>query len=270
MKNLELLKLGGSLITDKMKPQTARYDVISRLAEEISVALKERPNLKLILGHGSGSFGHFVAHKYSTLLGVKSKKEWIGFAEVWREASKLNHIISDALIEKKIPIIGFSPLSSVISKDGIIKEWELYPIRKALDAGLIPLVYGDVVFDIDRGGTILSTEDLFDHIIRNLQPNRVLLAGLEKGIWRDFPNCKDFINVISPLKFKEIANDIHGSTSIDVTGGMISKVSQSIEWVQKFPEMEVQIFSGAEAGNLVRVLKGEHIGTRILIDFLHS
>jgi isopentenyl phosphate kinase len=265
MKNLELLKLGGSLITDKMKPQTARYDAISRLAEEISVALKERPDLKLILGHGSGSFGHFAAHKYGTLHGVKSKDEWIGFAEVWREASKLNRIISDAMIEKKIPVIVFSPLSSVISKDGIIQEWELFPIQRALEAGLIPLVYGDVVFDINRGGTILSTEDLFNHIIKKFQPNRVLLAGLEKGIWRDFPNCKDFINELSPQKFKEMAKDIHGSSSIDVTGGMISKVSQSIEWVQEFPEMEVQIFSGAEAGNLVRVLKGEYIGTRILI-----
>lgn len=55
----------------------------------------------------------------------------------------------------------------------------------ALANGILPVVYGDVVFDEVRGGTILSTEDLFQHLAHQLHPERVLLAGLEAGVWAD-------------------------------------------------------------------------------------
>ncbi|MFN8459248.1 MAG: hypothetical protein U0401_32125 [Anaerolineae bacterium] len=57
MTELVLLKLGGSVITDKTKPFTARMDVIERLAQEINHALTDRGgDLQLIIGHGAGSF----------------------------------------------------------------------------------------------------------------------------------------------------------------------------------------------------------------------
>jgi hypothetical protein len=39
-------------------------------------------------------------------------------------------------------------------------RWDLAADAAALDAGLLPLVNGDVIFDEQRGGTILSTEDV--------------------------------------------------------------------------------------------------------------
>ena len=63
MKKLLLIKLGGSLITDKDKPFTARVDSIQRLAEEIQDIRTHHPDYKLIIAHGSGSFGHYAAEK---------------------------------------------------------------------------------------------------------------------------------------------------------------------------------------------------------------
>ena len=51
------LKLGGSLITDKDKPYTARTQVIADIAKEIVAARKTDPDMELLIGHGSGSFG---------------------------------------------------------------------------------------------------------------------------------------------------------------------------------------------------------------------
>ena len=54
--SLVFLKLGGSLITDKSKPDTPRIAVLERLAKEIRRALTDQPQLSLLIGHGSGSF----------------------------------------------------------------------------------------------------------------------------------------------------------------------------------------------------------------------
>ncbi|MCX6065672.1 MAG: hypothetical protein NT121_07955, partial [Chloroflexi bacterium] len=63
MTELVFLKLGGSLITDKTLPYTPRLDKLADLASQIAAALSTR-QLSLVLGHGSGSFGHIAAKKY--------------------------------------------------------------------------------------------------------------------------------------------------------------------------------------------------------------
>ena len=68
---MQFLKLGGSLITDKDTAHTPRIDVIDRIAGEIKKYLVEHPQDSLLLGHGSGSFGHVPAAKYGTREGVE-------------------------------------------------------------------------------------------------------------------------------------------------------------------------------------------------------
>ena len=92
MENLILVKLGGSLITDKNKPFTPRHDVINRLAREIHEA-KEEKHLKVIVGHGGGSFPHKPAKDYRTNEGIVNGQSFKGIALVQDAASKLNRII---------------------------------------------------------------------------------------------------------------------------------------------------------------------------------
>ena len=107
-KEIIFLKLGGSLITDKDKPYTPRLDKLAELAQEIKAALDSNPSLLLILGHGSGSFGHVPAKKYGTRQGVHTPEQWRGFAEVWREADLLNRHVVDALWQAGLPAIRFA------------------------------------------------------------------------------------------------------------------------------------------------------------------
>jgi len=60
---LQFLKFGGSLITDKHQPHTARLDVLSRLSREVATAWNPNLPMQLILGNGAGSFGHISAKK---------------------------------------------------------------------------------------------------------------------------------------------------------------------------------------------------------------
>ena len=276
MKELVFLKLGGSLITDKTQPYTPQLDIIKDLAIQIATALQTQPNLRLVIGHGAGSFGHVPASEYHTRDGLPrssplthrerdetEESYWKGFAEVWYQASALNRFVMKALHKAGVSTISLPPSSSVIASDGKVFVWETTPIRMALSSRIVPVIFGDVVFDEVRGGTILSTEDLFMHLAHALNPERILLAGLETAVWENFPTRTQKIEKITPGSYAEVREGVGKSTGPDVTGGMQSKVDQMLELVQKNPELAVQIFSGAQPGNIVRALTGEILGTLI-------
>jgi len=263
LKELVFLKLGGSLITDKDSPRTARPDILAGLAEEIAAARRAHPDLLLVLGHGSGSFGHIPARKHGTRQGVRDAQEWLGFAEVWREARALNEIVVGALTAVGLPVIAFPPSAGVTSRQGQLQRWDLAPLRAALNAGLVPLVNGDTIFDEQRGGTILSTEDLFIFLAHHLRPTRILLAGREAGVWADYPACTRLIPEITPANFDSLAALIRGSASVDVTGGMLEKVRTMLELASSLPGFAASIFSGLEPGQVRGAMMGAYPGTTI-------
>ena len=161
---LTLVKLGGSLITDKRVEKAFRKEVMVRLADEIAAALDQSRDLRLIIGHGSGSFGHFAARKANTIQGVKSKEDWRAFASVAMAASELNYFVSECLQAAGVPVWRFQPSASIISDGGHVVNMSLEGIKTALSVGLVPVVYGDVAIDRSLGGTIISTEKLFIYL----------------------------------------------------------------------------------------------------------
>lgn len=261
---LQFLKLGGSLITVKSKPHTARYETLIRLAEEIAAARAQDASLQLVLGHGSGSFGHIPAKRYGTRQGVKDALGWQGFAEVGFEAASLNQVVMEALRAAGLPAIAFPASAAATAQDGKVFAWNLAPLQAALIHGLLPVVYGDVAFDTLRGGTILSTETIFDYLLEVLHPARVLLAGIEPGVWEDFPARTRLLPTLKSDLFERADAGWGASADVDVTGGMGEKVRQGLEWVRRLPKLEVCIFSGEDPGAVRLALLGETVGTSIL------
>jgi len=262
---LIFLKLGGSLITDKQSPRTARVDIIERISREIAQVMEGNPTLRIVLGHGSGSFGHYSGKTHGTREGVSTLEEWRGFAEVWHDAATLNGLVMNGLRKANLPAVAFPPSSSVFSTDRNITSWDLTPIKTALEKDLLPVVYGDVVFDTQLGGTILSTEDLFLHLARIFKPQRILLAGLDQGVWQDYPKCTKMVKIITPDNYPALLPNINTSEAPDVTGGMKNKVEQMLELSSQIPDLKVFIFSGKDPGNIKSVLDGNNVGTTLQI-----
>jgi isopentenyl phosphate kinase len=260
-KEIIFLKLGGSLITDKDKPYTPRLDKLAGLALEIKTVLDSNPELVLILGHGSGSFGHTAAKKYGTRNGVKTSEQWHGFTEVRFQAAELTRYVMQTLLKAGVPAIPFSPSASMVSNNRKVTAHNVLAIRKALDVQLLPVVHGDVAFDEALGGTILSTEDVFAFLAEHFHPARILLAGIEAGVWQDFPARTKLVKEIQLSDYERMRAGIGGSASTDVTGGMKAKVEEMFELIQKNKGLTVQIFSAEEDGYLTRALKGENVGT---------
>ncbi len=261
---LIFLKLGGSLITDKEKPYTARTEVIHRAAIEITEAMKANPNLQIILGHGSGSFGHYAAAESGIKEGCSSVGQWKAFQKVWFAAHELDDILIEELNKCSLPVISFPPSATVIAENKHIVSWDLVPIKHALEAGFVPVVFGDTVFDRIMGGIILSTEELFLHLIKDLRPDGILLAGKEKGVWRDFPKNTQMLDEISLGNYESFNSNILGSESIDVTGGMRKKVALMLEALRIESSLRIDIFSGEVPGNIFKALSGIRTGTKIL------
>ncbi len=263
---LVFLKLGGSLITVKEQPHTPRLEVMKRVALEIAQALEQDPSLRLVLGHGSGSFGHAPANLYHTRQGVRTNQEWKGFYEVARQAAELNKLVVEALEASSVPITVFPPFANVIARDGKVAIWEVDPLRTALGQGLVPLIYGDVAYDQVRGGTILSTEDLFSYLAPQLHPESLLFAGRDEGVFADYPTSLNLLKEITPSSFSSVEGGLKGSSAPDVTGGMLDKVRQLIHMVGENPAMQGLIFSGEMPGNVQRALHGEQLGTIVHVD----
>ncbi len=261
--NLVFIKLGGSLITDKAQPLTPRQEVIKRCAAEIAQAKQNHPDFKLLIGHGSGSFGHAIADQYQTQDGVQGETAWQGFAEVWAAARSLDQIVMEEFAADDLPVIAFPPSAGIIAKDGKLQSWDISPLKTALSHNLIPVVYGDVIFDTAMGGTIFSTEKIFQYLADVLHPQRILLAGSDPGVYVHPGKSDEIVKHISSKTINQILPALSGSENADVTGGMAAKVHLMLEILQKHPDIEVLIFSGLTPGNIQCALQGENLGTLI-------
>src|SRR5439155_26498581 len=133
---LTFVKLGGSVITDKTGQEAPDLATIRRLAGELRDALAAAPGLRLILGHGSGSFGHTYAARYGIHHGIAPGGDWLGFALTAAAALRLNRIVVDELLAAGVPALSLQPSATLVSNQGLLTDWDTGAITRALDRGL--------------------------------------------------------------------------------------------------------------------------------------
>nr|MBC7243992.1 isopentenyl phosphate kinase family protein [Chloroflexota bacterium] len=267
MSELVFVKLGGSLITDKNVEATPRPEVIQRLAREVCHALDRRPDMRLLLGHGSGSFGHFVAQRYQVQVGCT---DWRGYAETGAAATRLNRLVTDIFWAAGVPVVSIQPSASAHCRGGKLIELSIYPLQKVLEQRLVPLVYGDVAIDELWGTAIISTEIIFVYLAHLLHPQRIILAGEVKGVYSADPRLDTkahLIPVIHAGQVNEEKSVLGGSHGVDVTGGMQTKVQLMVELVRNLPELRVYLLSGLEPGLLQQALDNPDFNPGTLITY---
>lgn len=262
---LVFVKFGGAAITDKTQPRTPILENIENLCRQIAAARHERPDTAYLLGHGSGSFGHFSGQKYNTRNGVKTSTDWQGFAKVWDDARRLNELVIQTCLKAGLPVIAFPPSAWVVTDNREPVEFQVSPLKRALNANLIPVVNGDVIFDRSIGGTILSTEEVFDILSDEFQPDSIVLCSREPGIWQDFPACTQLAPSLSIDQFQKLGKSVVGAAGMDVTGGMAKKVAIMMGILQRHPDTKIIITSGIDGHSLLDALIDKTTGT-----LLHS
>lgn len=260
--DLIFLKLGGSLLTNKTATEALRADVLSRLASEIAKAREDVPALRLVLGHGSGSFGHVAAARYGTRQGARTPEEWHGFAAVSDAAARLNRAVVSALLAAGVPGVSLQPSASAVCEDGLIVSLAAAPVAAALDAGIVPVIYGDVAFDRVRGATIISTEEVMVELAPALQPSWLLLAGETDGV---YGADDQFVPLITADRLPGLLPALGGSRGTDVTGGMEAKVREMLNLTAASPNLRVRIFNGLRPGLLASLLANPALNAGTLL-----
>ena len=260
MNTLTLIKLGGSVITNKKGQYSVREENIIRLAREIKSATKSS-NLKIIVGHGAGSFAHIPASIYRTKDGIINTKSVFG-ASVTEEAAKmLNAIVVKNFISEKIPVYSFSPGSCLISDTKVCIKTYIEPLKKALEIGIVPIVYGDVVLDRKIGFTIFSTEKILSILAKELKHNYKIKIIYVTDVDGVLDRNGKVIKRINKLNFNNLKKDMTGVKGVDVTGGMVHKVEEALDVFGK-TGIETQIISGLKKGRLRdAILKRNVLGT---------
>lgn len=256
--------MGGSLITDKEKPLTANISAIKNIAIQIKKIIDSNPDIQIILGNGSGSFGHFEANKYQIKDGIKNDEQKYGFCVVSNVANKINRIIIDELLSEKINAVSVSPSTMSYAENGKLKKIFIDPIFNYLKLNIIPVIYGDIVYDEKLGCKIFSTEITFANIIEEFLKRKVVIDSVINMVTVGgvMDEEKNIIHKITKNSAKDYKNIFSQTSGFDVTGGMRHKVEYSLKLTDH--KIKSYIIDGNIENNLEKVINGEKfIGTLI-------
>lgn len=264
-KRLVCLKLGGSLITDKAKPMEAKLNVIETLANQIATALKKDPDLQIIIGNGAGSFGHYAVITHHMQNGLNEPGKNMGYALVQQAVAKLNRCIVDALLKAGVPAVSYQPSATLLGKDGAIKSFPTDILEEALAHNIVPVMYGDIIFDKEKGSIIASTEMIIGAAALALTKkghkiHKVIHNGVTQGVLDAKQNV---IPHISRKNLEEVKKLIYATDGFDVTGGMLHKIEESLVLADQ--NISSMIINGVSEKDLLAkaLLDNEVKGTHI-------
>jgi len=254
-----VLKLGGSLITWKEKPLKPRVDVISRISKEIGRALRKRETLRLVIVHGGGSYGHPYAYKYKIHEGLKpdqSKYQVYGLGQTTDAMRKLSLIISESLRKEGIPVFPIQASSISILKDGRIDKFFQEPLEMLLKIGAVPLLWGDVALDVNRGFGIVSGDELSVKLAVTLNASKIIFTLDIDGIYTKPPgtNGAQLIRYLRP----GMENVDYSVRKRDVTGGVMRKIVEA-EPLVSAGKLVVLFINGLVEGRVEKALLGEQV-----------
>lgn len=248
------VKLGGSIITDKNTPYKPNIKAIKTIAR----ALKQ-VKTPLLVGHGSGSFGHTSAKKYGGKHGYNSA---LGLARVAKDAMDINKIVMDIFIEEGLPAISFQPRSFLIAKDGELQNLLISPILEALSQGFTPVVYGDIILDTKWQSTIFSGETTLGILCRFLQKKYEISKIIELcNVDGVLDSNQKIISRISAGSWKKTKKYLFGNKTTDVTGGMEHKIENALEIAGL--GIETVIINGNNSDHISKAIEGRPVGTVI-------
>jgi isopentenyl phosphate kinase len=252
-----VLKLGGSVITHKDKPFTANLTAIRRLAAEIA----EAKIPQLIVVHGGGSFGHTLAKEYAIREGYRGEaSQLLGFTKTHQAMITLNNMVLEALIQHNIPAMTIAASSFVVSKSGRIKTITYETLKRLLNMGSVPLLYGDAVLDFDKGFTILSGDQLVASIAIHFGAERIVVGIDEDGLFTTDPKKPGrhaLIRKCTLSKLRRLQGQIKSTNICDVTGGMYGKITELMSAVEE--GIPTLIVNGAKPNRIYKALRGEKI-----------
>lgn len=264
MPDLYIIKLGGSVITEKEGNRfEAKRKVIARIASEIKKA-KSEAGFKLVVVHGAGPFGHTNVVEYNLNDGVHSEKQQEGLAKTIKDCNFLNSVVVEELQKAGIEAVAFDPNKIVKQDRKKIVEFDSSGVEKALASGRVPVLFGQMVPDKTLNASPMSGDAAIAFLAAKLGPQKILLGTDVAGIFTADPK-KDAnaerIPVIDSDNFDSVLEKVAEASTVDVTKGMKGKLEKLREQLHGASAL---IFDANQKGSFYKALKGEAVeGTEV-------
>jgi isopentenyl phosphate kinase len=259
-RKLTVMKLGGSLLTDKSTPYTTNDEIISSSIKEIKECIDLGLIEDLIIVHGVGSFGHIPVLKHKLHLGFESTNQLIAMSQTQHEMNEYRLRLTKKMIENDIPVNLLHPSSFCTSEKMKITESFLNAVKGYLSIGMIPLMGGDMLFDSKMGFSVGGGDQLMVLLAKQLSADTVLFVSDVDGIYSADPKQyekAEFLPKIPIGILQEIIDRTESSPLKDVSGAMKGKL-QAILALKKqiLNGTKIYLFSMKTSGNLKALLNG--------------
>ena len=254
-----ILKIGGSILTNKDAVSDVDTKSLKRIASEIKSSL-DNSFKELIIVHGAGSFGHPPAKKYK--IGEKfDESEYpqkrIGFCETQNAVKKLNMYICEAFIDEGLPVVAIPASSFMRATNKRITDGNLDSFKRYLEKGFIPVIYGDVVLDDELEICVISGDQLIQYLAKNLNPDMVVLGTDVDGVYNKNPKTHDDAIFFDKFSSLDDLDTLEGTTNVDVTGGMVGKIKELLYLADL--GIESKIINAEVEDNVFKVLENEKV-----------
>jgi len=247
-----IIKIGGSVITDKSKENSFKQKTMDKLSEVIKKSKSE-----ILLVHGAGSYGHILAKKHSLNNGYKNKNQILGFSQTHMMVQKLNTMVLESLQKNGINAVSIPPHSTLILNDHCLDEINYDIFEKYLKTGFTPVCFGDVVLDKKLGFSICSGDLLVEIFAERFKPEKVVFVIDEDGLYTSNPKEDKHAKLLNKTTVEEFQKlttkiDLHA----DVTGGMAGKIN-TIKNISKIG-VDTFLVNGNKPDRLYQVLTGQN------------
>src|SRR2546428_546689 len=245
-----LVKLGGSVLTDKARLRTARRAAIRRLASELAAVRQS-----LLVVHGAGSYGHILARRHQLNQGGISVAKRIAASRVQQDVKELDGLVVNALLNVGIAAIPIAPSAVLSLNDGTVATADLTPFREFASMGFTPVTFGDVVRDGQRGIAICSGDVMMLELARAFRPERAIFATDVDGLFTADPKRRrdaSLLEVARPQDLDRI--EFSSASGTDVTGSIEGKLRRMFEIADHVGEC--RIVNGNEKNRVRDALRG--------------
>ena len=209
-----LIKLGGSIITNKERPLSARRKAIESILKQI-----KKINEPKIIVHGGGSYGHYWSVKYD-MHTKPAKYDARGVAIVKNSMIELNKIILDIAVKNRINAYCLPP-TDFMNGNRSIKN-KILTMNDISKSGLTPITFGDALWFGQKKSYILSGDVIMTTIAKVLKPRLSIFVLNVDGVYSDLKTKK----LIYDFKKEKPTISI---SKMDVTGGMTRKITEAVK-----------------------------------------
>jgi isopentenyl phosphate kinase len=247
-----LIKLGGSVITDKARYRTFDGQRVSRLLDEI-----KRSGQRAVVVHGAGSFGHVLAKEHSLQDGLCDDTQIPAVARVQHDVRELSSMVVGKMLEKGIPAVSVAPGSCFVMDDGRLLINDSEALTGLYGLGIMPVLFGDVVLDRRKGFGICSGDQIMEALSGIFKPERVVFVSDVDGLYDRDPKTHKNAGLICEVTAEGLANIARETTVADVTGGVCSKMETMLRMCG--PGRDCVLVNGTVENRLCSLLKGETV-----------